>query len=220
MIRKKYLKVATILFLCFLYLLFLNCAPIVYSPHAQNELIAPYNRPGEVHGIGGGFSLNHWAHLFDIGANYQRTYPAASFHFLHNVYQGTSNFGGFGTIELGFVPNTWQTSGASGYFLWLRPYLGIQYDGGLITGRLSMAPLLFFAEYDHEWNFAVYFAGSDLWLPLCKATDLTAYQLPILLHNRLPSSNIYWGGMRNSPGALGFVGGLEHSFNAQHLLRT
>lgn len=48
----------------------------------------------------------------------------------------------------------------------------------------------------------------------------TLYQLSILIHNNGPSKNIYWGGIRSSLYALGFVGGYEYSINEFNILRV
>lgn len=190
-------------------LLILNCAPIVYSPHAQNEMITPYNRMGEAHEIGGACAFNKWFVNQKGDTLYIRTYPSASFSFFHNAYYGWDKFGGIGGIELIGCPLQWWLSDLSGFILWLKPYAGFQFAGSNTTCRVNFSPLSLSAGFvETEGDVSV-----DL-------NRLTFYQLTFLLHNRHPSNHIYWAGIRDSPGAFGIVGGYEYSVSEHHAIRA
>ena len=190
-------------------LLFLCCTPIVYSPHAQNEMITPYNRMGEIHEIGGAFAFNKWMIHQGIDTVYFRTYPSASLSLYHNIYSGWGKFGGIGGIELISLPVQWWFPDASGFLLWFKPYLGFQYNGSVFTCRFNLSPIAVSVGYSRgEWG-----TGAGL-------STLTFYQLTMLLRNQLPSNHRYWGGIRNSPGAFALVSGYEHSFSANNFFRA
>lgn len=189
-------------------LLILNCAPIVFSPHAQNEMVTPYNRMGGAHEIGGALSLNKWMINQDEDTIYIRTYPSTSLSFFQNLYYSQGKFGRFGGFELIFLPTQLWVSEVSGFMLWLKPYLGFQYNKIPITCRLNFLPIDLGVsygngEFDIGWGL----------------NEISFYQLTILLHNNQPSKHIYWGGIRNSPIALGFVAGYEYSLDIHHSLR-
>ena len=202
-----------IFLLCIAALLILTCKPTVFSPHAQNEMITPYNRTGEVHERGGALAFNKWMVKQSGDTVYNQTYPNASISFFHNAYYGWGNFGGIGGIEIICLPAQWWGPGTSGFILWAKPYLGLQYDGSIITFRLNLSPLsLVFGYTDGEWD-----EGGG---PSMATGFQSLYQSTILLHNRQPSDHTYWGGIRNSPGALGLVGGYEYSPNKLYFLRA
>ena len=199
---KSYKKYAlrSYLLLC---ILLGSCAPTVYSPHAQNEMIAPYNRIGEVHEIGVAPALNLWGVDEDDDTVYVKTYPTASLSLCHNVYQSKGRIGGMGGIELVSFPATWLVSGADGVAFLLQPSLGIQYNTAYFTLRLNFLPL----------SLATGIAGSGI-------NKFTFYQLSMLLHNQRPSRHIYWIGVRNSSAALGALAGHEYSLTEKHMIRT
>lgn len=189
----------------------IDCRPTVYSPHAQNEMVIPYNREGEIHEIGGGFSLNKWNITERGDTVYIRTYPSVSFNFSHNAYVSNGKFGGLGGVELIGCPISWwlPDPDASGLLLWLKPYAGCQYNGSNTTWRASFSPISFSGGFgDGEWG-----VGGGLYM-------LTFYQLTFLLHNTLPSKHVLWGGLRNSPGAFGILGGYEHSPSEKFSMRA
>ncbi len=192
-----------------IFLVIICCAPIVYSPHAQNEMITPYNLIGERHEISGAFAYNNWTIHRGSDTVYIRTYPSASFSFFHNAYYARGNFGGIGGLELICFPSQWLVDDASGSIFYFKPFVGFQYSGSIITSRLNFSPI----------NFAFGYGNGELGLGGGLA-KLTFYQLTILLHNRLPSKHICWGGVRNSPGALGIIGGYEYSFNSKNFIRA
>ncbi len=190
-------------------LLFLCCTPIVYSPHAQNEMITPYNRMGEIHEIGGAFAFNKWMIHQGIDTVYFRTYPSASLSLYHNIYSGWGKFGGIGGIELISLPVQWWFPDASGFFIWFKPFMGGQYATSHFTGRLNLSPLSFIAGYgDGEWGIA----GGP--------TRYTIYQISLLIHSNPLSNPTWWAGGRMSSGAAGFVGGGEYSFTTNMFLRV
>jgi hypothetical protein len=190
-------------------LLIMSCAPTVYSPHAQNEMITPYNREGEVHEFGSASAFNYWLIRRNQDTVYIQTYPIASIGFFHNAYFSTGALGGIGGVEFIGFPTQWVDQNVSGFILGIKPYLGIQYARSIITCRLNFSPFsLAVGVGDGEWS-----AGGSL-------SRLTLYQLTFLLHNRQPAANIFWGGVRNSPAALGFVAGHEYAFNDFTFLRT
>ena len=185
-----------------------TCAPIVYSPHAQNEMIAPHIRPDEGHELGATSALNLWFIAQHEDTIYLRTYPTGSFSFFHNAQYGTGNIGGIGGIELLAFPTTWYISEGEGFVLVFKPYLGLQYASSHFTCRLNFSPVSFaFGVAGGEWAL-----GGDL-------NRLTFYQASLLLHNQ-PSKHTYWIGIRNSPAALGGLCGYQYSFNDKYVLRT
>lgn len=185
-----------------------SCAPIVYSPHAQNEMTAPCNRIGEVHEIGAAPALNLWSVDEHEDTVYIKTYPTTSFSFFHNAYYAQGAIGGIGGIELVSFPTTWLVSGADGFVFLFKPYLGLQYNNTHFTLRLNLSPFSVAAGVaGGEWA-----AGGDL-------NKLTFYQLSILLHNEGRSKHIYWLGARNSPAALGALAGFEYSLTDKHIIR-
>ncbi len=189
-------------------LMIVGCAPIVYSPHAQNEVLPPYNRMGQVHEFGATSSINMWAVSKEAGTVYVKTYPGASISLFQNTSVAIGELAAIGGVELFGFPATWFASGASGAILGLRPYAGLQYSSSIFTFRSSFSPIVFTAELgDGEWD-----AASDF-------NALTYYQLTMLLHNQYPSKNIFWGGIRLSPAAIGLVGGHEYSFTERLFLR-
>lgn len=194
---------------CLLLSIFIgSCAPIVYSPHAQNEMTAPYNRIGDVHEIGVAPALNLWSVEKHVDTVYLQTYPTASFSFFHNAYYSQGRLGGIGGIELVAFPTTWLVSGGEGFVFLFKPYLGLQYNTSYFTLRLNFSPISFAAGVaGGEWA-----AGGDL-------NKLTFYQLSVLLHNQRPSKHIYWIGARNSPAALAGLAGYEFSFTKKHMIR-
>lgn len=204
--NRKYINISLLLLSA---LFILRCAPIVYSPHAQNEMITPYNRMGEIHEIGGAFAFNKWVVHQGGDTVYIKTYPSASLSLFHNAYTGWGRFGGIGGIELIGCPTQWEDPDISGFFLCLKPYLGFQYNGSFVTGRLNISPFSFVAGY-----------GNGEWGVGCGPTKSTIYQLTILLHNLQSAKHTYWGGVRSSVGAIGFIGGYEYSFDNCWSLRA
>jgi hypothetical protein len=185
----------------------------VYSPHAQNEMITPYNKREERQEIGTAFALNKWMVNQNGDTVYNKTYPSASLGLFHNAYYGWGNFGGIGGTEFVCLPAQWWGSGVSGFILWAKPYLGFQYDGSIITARLNLSPFsLFFGFIDGEWG-----EGGG---PSTFTISQSLYQSTILLHNRQPSDHTYWAGLRDSPGALGLVVGYEYSPNKLYFFRA
>jgi hypothetical protein len=190
-------------------LLFISCAPTVFSPHAQNEMVTPYNREGEIHELGCASAFNYWLIERNQDTVYIQTYPIASIGFFHNVYFSTGAISGIGGVELIELPTQWVDPDVSGFVLGIKPYLGMQYASSIITCRLNISPFsLAVGVGDGEWT-----AGGSL-------SQLTLYQLSFLLHNDKPAANIFWGGVRNSPAALGFVAGHEYAFNEFTFIRT
>ena len=194
--------------LVFISLCLLKCGTIVRSPHAQNELITPYNRAGEVHEIGIATAFNTWMISREYGYRYWRTYPSKSFSLFHNVCYAQGEFGGIGGIEVIGFPTTWYVSDAPGFIFGLKPYVGLQLSGSVYALRLNLAPLLLVAGIaDGEWGTS---GALD---------EVSLYQFTMLLHNRLFSKHTYWGGIRNSPAALGLIGGYEYTFTKALLMR-
>lgn len=207
--KETYSRFFYILLLFFAIFFWQRCAPVVYSPHAQNEMIAPYNRHGETHELGAASAINAWMVSKEEGTMYLRTYPAVSLSLFHNASVAKGKFGGIGGVELIGFPSTALISGAPGTIFALKPYAGLQYGGSIFSLRLNLTPFTLVAGIaDGEWA-----AGGDL-------NELTFYQLTMLLHNQYPSKNIYWGGARLSPAAAGLAGGYEYSFDERHLLRA
>ena len=185
-----------------------GCAPTVFSPHAQNELIAPYNRNGEVHELGIAPALNIWDVSEHEDTVYMQTYPKTSFSFFHNAYFAQGKLSGIGGIELVAFPSSWHVSDREGFAFLFTPYLGGQYNTDNLTIRLNITPL----------SFAVALAGGGMdaggsW------NRFILYQLTILVHNRKPSKHIYWTGLRNSPAAIGALFGYEYTFSEKHVVR-
>ncbi|MGB3479709.1 MAG: hypothetical protein WBB67_11180 [bacterium] len=189
-------------------LLLLSCAPTVYSPHSQNEMISVH-RPQEVkHDIGGGFALNKW--LIDRGGDtvYVKTYPSSSVSLYHCAYTPFGKFNGFGGVEIICLPSQWEYPDISGFFLWFKPFLGWQYAGPYFTGRLNLSPLSVIAGYsDGEWGIA----GGP--------TNNTIYQISLLLHNSQLSKHTWFAGVRMSSGAAGFVTGGDYRLTEKLNLR-
>jgi hypothetical protein len=207
MIQKKQ-TISTFLLIIGL-LLIISCAPTVYSPHAQNEMVTPYNRKGEIHELGCASAFNYWLIERNQDTVYIQTYPIGSIGFFHNAYFSTGAFGGIGGVELIGLPTQWVDPDVSGFILGIKPYVGVQYVGSIMTCRLNISPFsLSVGVGDGEWA-----AGGSL-------SRLTLYQLSLLLHNDKPAANIFWAGVRNSPAALGFVAGHEYAFNEFTFLRT
>ncbi len=185
-----------------------SCAPTVFSPHAQNEMVAPYNRTGDIHELGIAPALNIWDVREHEDTTYMRTYPTTSFSFFHNAYYAKGKLSGLGGIELVAFPSSWHVPNAEGFVLLFKPYLGGQYNGDNLTVRLNFTPLSFAVELAHgEWETG----GS--W------NRLILYQLTMLLHNRKPSKHIYWIGARNSPAAIGAIFGYEYAMQEKHIIR-
>ena len=185
-----------------------TCAPVVYSPHAQNEMISPSTRPGEGHELGATSALNLWFIAQHQDTIYLRTYPTGSFSFFHNAHYRKDNFGGIGGIELITFPTGWYVSEGEGFVFAFKPYLGLQYESSTLTCRLNFSPISFgFGIAGGAWEM-----GGNL-------NRLTFYQASILLHNR-SYKHRYWIGIRNSPAALGGLCGYQYSFNDKYVLRT
>ena len=197
------------IFLLFsLVIILFSCAPTVYSPHAQNEMIAPHNRIGEVHELGIAPALNIWSVSRHEDTVYVQTYPAKSISLYHNAYLAHGEISGIGGIELVTLPSTWLVSGAEGFVFLFKPYLGLQYNSAYVTLRLNFSPISVAGGIGGgEWG-----AGGNL-------SKLTFYQLSMLLHNRRESKHVIWFGARNSPAALGAMAGYEHCFTEKHIMR-
>ena len=185
-----------------------TCAPVVFSPHAQNEMIAPYNRPGEGHEVGATSAVNLWFIEEQQDTIYLRTYPTGSFSFFHNAQYGTGNFGSFGGIEAIAFPTAWYDSEGEGFVIVFKPYLGLQYASSILTCRLNLSPI----------SFAIGVSGGE-WETGGNLNGLTLYQASLMLHNQ-PSKHNYWIGVRNSPAALGGLCGYQYSFNDKNVLRA
>ncbi len=187
----------------------ISCAPVVISPHAQNETVVPYNRLGEVQEFGVTAAANVWLHEDEPGTMYFRTYPSASFSLFHNAYYGWGRFSGIGGLEVIWFPSKWLVPDASGFIFAFEPYAGFQYDPGNFTLRLSFAPLTLVAGVaGGEWD-----AGGDL-------NSFTFYQLTAMVHNTYPSDLNFWLGARSSPAALGPIAGVDYAFGRTAFLRA
>jgi hypothetical protein len=195
-------------FLSVVILLF-SCVPTVFSPHAPNEMVAPYNRTGEVHELGAAFALNHWIVDQHEDTVYLRTYPSASFSLFHNAYLAKGAVGGIGGIEFIGFPTTWWVPSGEGFALVFRPYLGFQYASTNFALRASLAPLT--SVISIAGGELEYGGGLNLF---------TFYLVDIFLHNGEPSKHIYWIGVRNSPAALGGLGGYQYALSEKHMFRT
>jgi hypothetical protein len=196
------LRLAIILFL-------ITCAPTVYSPHAQNEMMSPFYQTGNGSEIGGGFTMNAWVVDQNPDTQYIRIYPAASANLFYNTNITKGRFSAFSNIEGIGAPVQWLIDDGSGLVLWLRLSIGLQYSGSIITCRLNLTPLDFYMSSSGDWESLFGFG-----LPW----DITRWT--ILLHNKQPSNPVYWTGIRKSPSALGLVGGYEHSFSQDYSLRA
>jgi hypothetical protein len=185
-----------------------TCAPVVYSPHAQNEMIAPYIRSGEGHEVGATSAVNLWFIEEHQDTIYLRTYPAGTFSFFHNAQYGTGNFGSFGGIEAIAFPTAWYDSEGEGFVTVFKAYLGVQYASSILTCRLNLSPI----------NFVIGVAGGE-WEMGGNLNRLTLYQASLILHNQ-PSKHNYWIGVRNSPAALGGLCGYQYSFNDKNVMRA
>ncbi|KPJ72323.1 hypothetical protein AMJ52_06710 [candidate division TA06 bacterium DG_78] len=190
-------------------LLIINCVKTVYSPHAQNEMIPPYNRIGEAHEIGSAFAYNTWIVEETGEAVYIKTYPNASFSIFHNASYGGRILMGIGGIELVGFPLQWTEPGVEGFYLFIKPYAGFQFNGSLITTRLNFSPLI----------AGIAFADSE-WIAAGELDRFTAFQFSFLLHNPRPSVHTFWLGARIAPRTVGAVGGYEYSFNEFTVFRT
>lgn len=193
----------------FTFLLTNGCAPVIISPHAQNETFVPYSRLGEVHEFGLTAAANAWMHEDEPGTVYLRTYPAASFSLFHNAYYGWGKSSAIGGLEVIGFPSTWLVPDASGTVFAFKPSVGFQFDPGNITLRLNFAPLTVAAGVaGGEWD-----AGGEL-------NRFTFYQLTAMFHNTYPSDFNFWLGARNSPAALGPIAGCDYAFSDRTFLRT
>jgi hypothetical protein len=129
--------------------------------------------------------------------------------FLHNAYLAHGKISGIGGIELVTLPSTWLVSGAEGFVFLFKPHLGLQYNSAHVTLRLNFSPVSIAGGIaGGEWG-----AGGNL-------NKLTFYQLSVLLHNGRESKHVIWVGARNSPAALGGLGGYECSFSERYIFRT
>lgn len=206
-LSRIYIKVIQLWYLVII-LLTLNCPPMVYSPHAQNEIIRPLNQGSEIHEIGGAFAYNKWIVEEKPDTVYLKTYPNESFSFFHNAYAEGKSFCGFGGIELIGFPLQWWNGNSSGFILWLKPRFGFQYCGDVTTFRLCLLPLNFYLALEN----GDYGIGGG-------PSIFDFYQLSLLLHNYKPTKNIYWIGLRNSSSAVGIVVGGEFGASSNYLLR-
>ena len=187
----------------------LGCAPRVYSPHAQNEMISVHNVQEITHDLGGGFAVNKW--LIEKGGDtvYVKTYPTSSMSLYHCAYAPFGKFNGIGGLELICLPTQWEDPDISGFFLWLKPFLGWQYANEFFTGRINLSPFSAVAGYgDGEWGIA----GGP--------TKYTIYQISLLLHNSQLSRHTWWAGARMSSGAAGFVTGGDYRLTEKLHLRA
>ena len=190
-------------------LLFLCCAPTVYSPHAQNEMLSPHNPQGQTHEIGAAFALNKWVINRSEDTSYVKTYPTSSVSLFYNAYAPFGKFECIGGVELICPPTQWEEPGVSGFFIWLKPFVGGQYATSHFTGRLNLSPLSFITGYGNgELGIA---AGQ---------TESTLYQISLLIHSYPLSNPTWWAGVRMSPRAAGFVTGGEYSFTTNMFLRA
>lgn len=187
----------------------IGCAPIVISPHAQNEMVVPYNHLGEVQEVGVTSAANAWLHEDEAGTVYLRTYPAASFSLFHNAYYGWGKFSGIGGMEIIGFPSTWLVSDAPGAIIAFRPFAGFQYDTDNFTVRLNLAPL----------TYAVGIGGGE-WIAGGDLNEFTFYQLSAMVHNTYPAGFNYWLGARHAPAALGPIAGCEYAFSDKTFFRT
>lgn len=185
-----------------------RCAPTAFSPHAQHEMVTPYNRDGEIHELGAASSLNHWFITEQPDTIYIRTHPAASLNLFHNAYLASGTFGFIGGVESLFCPASWWVPEDEGFVFVFTPHLGLQLAGANLTLRLRFAP----------YNLG-FVAGGDGDAGL-GANFVTFYQLSLLLHNRQPSRHSYWIGMRNTPSALGGLAGGQYSFSDRTAFRA
>ncbi len=209
-IKETYNRFFYILLLFFTIFFWQRCAPTVYSPHAQNEMITPYSRHGGAHEFGAGSAINAWVVAEHQDTLYVRTYPAASVSLYYNAYLRWGRSAWIGGIELlGFAGSTINPSSSGGGFA-VRPYLGFQYSGSVFTSRIQYAPLGISVVHED--------GGREIGgIPLHPSA---LYQLTMLLHNQYPSKNIYWVGARLSAAAVGVVVGYEHSFSERLFLRS
>jgi hypothetical protein len=194
---------------CAALLLLLSCAPTVYSPHAQNEMMSLHNVQEITHDLGGGFAVNKW--LIDRGTDtvYVKTYPTSSVSLYHCAYAPFGKFNGIGGVELICLPTQWVDPDISGFFLWLKPFLGWQYANEFFTGRINLSPFSAVAGYgDGEWGIG----GGP--------TKYTIYQISLLLHNSPLSKRTWFAGLRISSGAAGFVAGGDYFLSEKLHLRA
>ena len=190
-------------------LLFLCCNPIVYSPHAQNEMLSPHNPQEQTHEIGAAFALNKWIINQGRDTVYIKTYPTSSVSLYHCAHVPFGKFNGFGGVELISLPTQWEDRDISGFFMWVKPFLGLQYVTHYFTGRLNLSPFSAVAGYgEGEWSIG---AG-----PI----DFTVYQISLLLHNSPTSKHTWFAGVRMSSGAAGFVVGGDYQLSKKLHLRT
>jgi len=172
-------------------------------------MIPPQTNPGEGHELGATSAVNLWHIEQQQDTIYFRTYPSASFSFFHNAQYGMSDLGGIGGIELVAFPTSWYISEGEGFVFLFKPYLGLQYEGSILTFRLNVSPISFaFGVAGGEWDM-----GGDL-------NRLTLYQASLLLHNLQPSQHTYWVGVRNSPAAIGGLCGYQYALTKKHFLRA
>ena len=187
----------------------LGCAPTVYSPHAQNEMISVHRPQESRHDIGGGFAVNKWLIQRTGDTVYVKTYPTSSVSLYHCTYTPFGRFNGFGGAELICLPTQWEDPDVSGFFLWFKPFLGWQYAGSYFTGRVNLAPFSAIAGYgDGEWGIG----GGP--------TRLTLYQLSFLLHTHPKAEHTWFAGFRMSSGAAGFITGGNYCLTEKLSLRA
>lgn len=190
-------------------ILLLNCAPTVYSPHAQNEMISVH-RPQELaHDIGGAYAYNTWLIDQNEDTSYIKTYPTSSMSFYHCAYVPYGRFSGLGGVELICLSSQWEDPDESGFFVWLKPFAGWQYVSSYFTGRLNLSPFSLVAGYgDGEWGIGP------------GPTKNTIYQMSLLLHNDVLSKHTLLAGLRMSSGATGFVVGGDYQLSEKLHLRA
>ena len=211
MIRRKnisHYKYVFLYKLSFILFVLLNCATRIISPHAQNEMLAPYNLGAQKHEFGGAFAYNGWVVDRSKDVTYDKTYPTGSFSFYYNT-STKGKIAWLGGIELISASLEWTDHNMSNYVVYLRPYLGLQLNGSVITLRLNFSPLIIGGTLgDDEWT-----TGSEL-------AEFTRYQFTCLLHNPQPAPHILYGGIRFAHRTIGSVLGYEFAFTKNSFLRT
>lgn len=172
-------------------------------------MLSPHNPQGETHEIGAAFALNKWVINHSEDTSYVKTYPTSSVSLFYNAYVPFGKFEAIGSVELICLPTQWEEPDVSGFFIWLKPFVGCQYATSYFTGRLNLSPLSFIAGFgDGEWAIG----GGP--------TRNTLYQISLLIHSYPLSNPTWWAGGRISSGAAGFVVGSEYSFTTNMFLRT
>jgi hypothetical protein len=185
--------------LVFLLTTLLSCT-IKYSPHAQNELINPYEpEKGKINEFGGGLSYNKWIIRRESDSVlYIPLYPQKSLSLFLRGQQKDEIFRGFAGLE-GIIPFQWggYLEGMP-FMLWVRPNFGGQFEFPYMTMRLNIIPIDIWAGFsDNKPNIDA------------NLNRTSFYQFTCLLHNSKKFNPHFWLGIRNSSSAIGPLAGIE-----------